>query len=137
MRRIVPAAAAAVVVLAILAIPASARIDHHFSVITKQISSHQSGDTLHFRDQLFATFNPDDQVGNDRVRCREGHANKFKCRATIHLNGEVGGEGFLFVNGNFGHGDKRLNVVGGTGDFAGAAGKVLAVGRGLTFDLVG
>jgi hypothetical protein len=89
-----------------------------------------------FREQLFATFNPDDQVGNDRVRCRQGGDHKFKCRAIVHLNGEVGGVGFLSVKGNIGRGDNRLNVVGGTDDFDGAAGKVIAHGHRLHFALV-
>lgn len=135
MRRIVPVAVAAVIALAVFAAPASARIDHHFTVITKQLSFQGDRHAFHFREQLFASFNPDDQVGNDRVRCRE-QANKYRCRALVHLNGEVGGEGFIEVNGNIGHGDRRLNVVGGTDDFAGAAGKVVTRGNLLHFDLV-
>jgi hypothetical protein len=53
----------------------------------------------------------------------------------INLNGRVGGVGSLFVNGNIGRRDSRLNVVGGTGDFAGVAGKVIARNQ-LHFDLV-
>jgi hypothetical protein len=135
MRKIVPTTLAAVAVLAVLAMPASARIDHHFSVITKQYASHRTPDGFKFREKLFATFNPSDQVGNDRVTCRKAK-DKFKCRAIVHLNGEVGGFGFLKVNGNIGHGDGRLNVVGGTDDFLGAAGKVIPRGHLLHFALV-
>ena len=140
MRRLVPVGVAAVAALVVLALPASASFDRHFSVISKETSSHQSGDssTFRFTDQLFATFNPDDQVGRDQGHCtrsRGGH--KFKCHALAHLNGEVGGFGFIYVNGNFGRGDRRLNVVGGTDDFDGVAGKlVLRRGNRLHFDLV-
>ena len=40
------------------------------------------------------------------------------------------------MKGNFGRGDHRLNVVGGSGDFDGAAGKVTIHGQFLHFDLV-
>ncbi|MFI5123462.1 MAG: hypothetical protein ACHQJ5_11260 [Vicinamibacteria bacterium] len=136
MRRYVPAAIVAILALAVLAPGASARIDHHFTVITNQVSHHQRGDVFAFREQLFQSDNPDNQVGNDRVRCREGGARKFKCRALVHFNGEVGGFGFLRVNGNIGRGDDRLNVLGGTGDFVGVAGKVIAHGNLLHFSLV-
>jgi hypothetical protein len=137
MRRLVPVAILAIVAAALIVTPAGARIDHHFTVFTKQIAQHRTADGFKFREQLFASFNPNDQVGNDRVRCRLKQSNhKFKCRAVIHLNGEEGGEGFLFVNGNVGGSDHRLNIVGGSGDFARAAGKVLTKGHHLHFDLV-
>ena len=133
MRRIGLAAIAAVAAIAVFAGPASARIDHHFSVETKEVSSSSSGDSFRIHEALFAP-GTNVQVGNDRVRCHQA-GRKFKCRAVINLNGKLGGEGSLFVNGNIGRGDARLNIVGGTGDFAGAAGKVIAANR-LHFDLV-
>jgi hypothetical protein len=135
MRRIVPVAVVAVLALVVFAIPASARIDHHFSVITNQFASHRTHDGFAFREQLFASFNPNDQVGNDRVRCRQ-EASKFRCRAIVHLNGEEGGFGFIKVNGNIGHGDHRLNIVGGTDDFDGVAGKVIVHGNHLHFHVI-
>ena len=137
MRRLVPVAVLAIVAAALIVAPAGARIDHHFSVFTKQYAQHRTSDGFKFREQLFASFNPNDQVGNDRVRCRIKQQNhKFKCRAIVHLNGEEAGEGFLFVNGNVAGPDHRLNVTGGTGDFSGAAGKVITKGHHLHFDLV-
>ena len=136
MRRFVPAGIVAILALAVLAPGASARIDPHFTVITKQVSHHQRGDVFAFREQLFQSSNPDNQVGNDRVRCREGGPRKFRCRALVHFNGEVGGFGFLRVNGNISRGDDRLNVLGGTDDFVGVAGKVIAHGNHLRFSLV-
>ena len=136
MRKFVPAALVAALALAVFAVPASARIDHHFSVIAHQYTQHQRGNVFSFREQLFQSDNPDNQVGNDRVRCREARDHKFRCRATINFNGEVGGLGSLRVNGNLGRGDDRLNVLGGTGDFVGVAGKILAHGHHLHFALV-
>jgi len=135
MRRFVPAAIVAALALAVFAMPASARIDHHFSVLTKQIAGHETEDGFKFREQLFQVDNPSNQVGNDRVQCHQ-RKDKLKCRAVIHLNGEVGGFGFLRVNGNVGRDDGRLNVLSGTDDFVGVAGKVLTHGRKLHFDLV-
>jgi hypothetical protein len=137
MRRVAPAAVLAIVAAALIVTPAGARIDHHFSVFTKQFAEHRTSDGFKFREQLFASFNPNDQVGNDHVRCRLNERNhKVKCRAIVHLNGEEGGEGFLIINGNVAGPDHRLNVVGGTDDFAGAAGKVITKGHHLHFDLV-
>jgi hypothetical protein len=137
MRRVAPAAVLAIVAAALIVTPAGARIDHHFSVFTKEFAQHRTSDGFKFREQLFASFNPNDQVGNDHVRCRLNERNhKVKCRAIVHLNGEEGGEGFLIINGNVAGPDHRLNVVGGTDDFAGAAGKVITKGHHLHFDLV-
>ncbi len=135
MRRIAPLAVLSLVVAGMMITSATARIDHHFTVFTKQIAFHGDRSAFHFREQLFASFNPNDQVGNDRIHCRQ-QREKYRCRGLIHLNGEVGGEGFLEVNGNFGKGDDRLNIVGGTEDFATVAGKVIVRNHGLHFDLV-
>ena len=43
----------------------------------------------------------------------------------IRLNGEVGGRGEIKVVGDVGSGDNRVNVVGGTQQFNGVAGKVI------------
>jgi hypothetical protein len=136
MRKYVPVAAASLLALAVSAAPASARIDHHFSVLSNQVAQHRHGDAFRFREQLFQVDNPANQVGNDRVQCRQGGDHKFKCVAAVHFNGEVGGFGFLFVKGNIGRGDDRLNITGGTDDFDGAAGKVKTHGNHLHFDLV-
>jgi hypothetical protein len=135
MRRIVPAAIVAAIALAVFALPASARVDHHFSVIEKNTVFHRTADGFSFHEQLFAGFNPNDQVGNARVRCRHT-SDKFRCRGVVHLNGEEGGFGFITINGNTGRGDQRLNVTGGTDDFDGVAGKVSIHGHYLHFDLV-
>ena len=138
MRRLAPAALIVALALVVLVAPASARIDHHFSVLTQRIpgTGHETSDGFKFRERLFQVDNPANQVGNDRAQCHE-RGDKLRCRAVIHLNGEVGGFGFLRVNGNVGRHDGRLNVLSGTDDFVGVAGKVLVHGRHkLHFDLI-
>ena len=136
MRRLAAVAMVAALALALFAVSASARSDHHFTVLSKRTSAHRTADGIRFTDQLFQASNPANQVGNDRVRCRVTAGHKFRCKAIANFNGEVGGSGSVRVNGNLGHGDQRLNVTGGTGSFAGAAGKVVVHGAFLHFSLV-
>jgi hypothetical protein len=140
MRRTLSVGFCAVVACVVPAIPASASIDHHFTVIERPKSHHNTEDTFRFTSYLVADFDHQDHVGRDRGLCRVQASGKARCRATIFLNGEVGGVGAIQVNGNVGEGDNRLNVVGGTGDFSGVAGKMVLggpKGTRLNFDLVG
>ena len=136
MRRVAVAFVAILATLACISVPASARTEQHFTVITKTFDERGTENTFNFREQLFAPTDRTNQIGNDRVRCRLGAGEKFKCRAIVKFNGEYAGFGALFVNGNIGPDDLRLNVVGGTGDFEGAAGKVIAIGNRLHFALI-
>jgi hypothetical protein len=137
MRRFIPLALVAALALSLLAVPAMARIDHHFSTRARNAEFNGTREAYRLRVQLFAGFNQDDQVGNLRLRCHQGGGVKDRCAGLIHLNGEQGGFGFITVRGNLGHGDMRLNVTGGTDDFDGVAGKVTGHGRFIHFDLVG
>jgi hypothetical protein len=125
MRKLIVATTLAALGVAALAIPASASFDHHFSVIEKA-SSHRTedGNGFRFRGKLFQVGNRDNRVGRDHGVCKFRH-NGARCRASAHLNGEVGGFGDIAVRGNLRTHDNRLNVVGGSGDFNGVAGKVL------------
>jgi hypothetical protein len=136
MRRSLFTAVVGAVALGLIALagPASARTEFDFSVINKQVAGHETENGFNFREQLFQIDNPSNQVGNDRVHCVRGNDHKARCRAIVHLNGEVGGAGFLRVEGNFGPGDDRLNITAGTGDFARAGGAVFADDHILTFD---
>jgi hypothetical protein len=118
--------------VAALATPASASFDHHFSVLSKSTSQSRNGNVSRFRDKLLDPRNRDNRVGSDRGRC------EFRQRAQKL---EIGGNGHIRIRGDLEPHDNRLNVVGGDGDFDGAAGKVLLhdvnrrVDR-LHFDLV-
>lgn len=136
MRRLVLVSVATLAAVACTALPASARTEQRFTVVTKTSSQTESGNTFRFREELYAPFDRTNQIGNDRGRCRFGGEDKIRCRAIVKFNGEYAGFGALFVNGNLGPGDNRLNVVGGTGDFEGAAGKVTTGSNHLHFALI-
>ena len=139
MRRLLITGVVTAATFAAVVVPASASFDSHFAVISETIQSHETDDGFRFRDHLFQIDNPSNRIGRDHGGCvvRENNR-KLKCKVLVHLNGEVGGFGDLRINGNFGRGDNRLNVTGGTGDFAGVAGKVLLSERTtvFTFSLV-
>ena len=144
MRKFVLAGVIATLGVAMFAIPASASFDRHFSVISKEVSSGPVGEhAFRFKEKLLQPHNRDNRVGRDNGICREApNRRNIRCRAVVHLNGEIGGFGDIRVRGDIGRGDNRLNVVGGTGDFNGVAGKLLLHGLGrkadkLHFDLVG
>lgn len=142
MRKFIVVGALAVLGPALLAVPASASFDHHFRVFEKAVSLHPHGQNgFRFRGTLFETRDAHNRVGQDRTDCKQGHRGKLKCHAIAHFNGGVGGFGDIAVSGNIGRHDRRLNVVGGSHNFNGVAGKVLihTVSRNITrlrFDLV-
>ena len=126
MRKFVLAGVIATLGVAMLAIPASASFDRHFSVIGKQVSGGPVGENaFRFKDKLLQPHNRDNRVGRLKGICREASQRAIRCHADVHLNGEIGGFGDIRVRGNIGRGDNRFNVVGGTGDFNGVAGKML------------
>lgn len=142
MRKLIVVAALATLGIALFAVPASASFDHHFSVLSKQKSFSRAGaHAFRFRDKLLDPDNRHDRVGHDRGKCRETRHHSLRCHAVVHLNGEIGGFGDIKVAGDLARHDNRVNVVGGTDDFDGVAGKMLlhSVSRRidkLHFDLV-
>jgi hypothetical protein len=126
MRKFILATALAALCTALLAVPASASFDHHFSVIAKTVSTERLGQhAFGFKDKLLQPGNRSNRVGRDKGKCREASHRKLRCHAVVHLNGEIGGFGDIRVAGNIGRGDNRVNVVGGTDDFNAVAGKML------------
>ena len=125
MRRLLITGVVTAATLAAVALPASASFDSHFAVISETVRSDRTDDGFRFKEHLFQIDNPSNRIGRDKGICAERAHRKFKCKVLVHLNGEVGGFGDLRINGNFGPGDDRLNVTGGTGDFAGVGGKVV------------
>ena len=138
MRRLLITGVVTAATFAAVVVPASASFDSHFAVIADTIQSHRTGDGFRFREHLFQIDNPSNRIGRDHGGCAVRPNRKFKCKVLVHLNGEAGGFGDLRINGNFGRGDNRLNVTGGTGDFAGVAGKMVLSERTtvFTFSLV-
>jgi hypothetical protein len=141
MRKFMLIGVLAVLGSALLASSAAA-FDHHFTVLSKTTSGHRSGNTFTFKDVLLNPNNRSDKVGRDHGRCKSKKSHRVvKCRAVAHLNGKIGGFGDIRVRGNFSRHDNRLNVVGGSGQFDGVAGKMKLHGTGnkrvdrLHFDL--
>lgn len=136
MRKFILAVVLAALGAALLATSASA-FDSHFTVVAKQKSGHRVGHNgFRFRQVLLERHNRSERVGRDRVTCRQKSHHRDRCRAVIYLNGEVGGRGKIKVVGDIGSGDNRLNVVGGTRQFDGVAGKVIVQRNKLHFHLV-
>ena len=132
MRKFILAVVLAALGAALLATSASA-FDSHFTVVAKQTSAHRVGHNgFRFRQVLLDPHNGSDRVGHDRVTCRQKSHHRQKCHALVHLNGEIGGRGDIRVVGDVGSGDNRLNVVGGTQQFNGVAGKLLVQGVNST-----
>ena len=133
MHKFILAVAVGVLGAALFATSASA-FDSHFTVVAKHnvVPKPKSGTVVQipfsFRQVLFDPHNRSDRVGRDRVKCSNKGHHRQKCHALVHLNGEIGGRGDIRVVGDVGSGDNRLNVVGGTQQFNGVAGKVLVQG---------
>ena len=120
MRKFTIAALLAMLGVAALAIPASASFDHHFTVLERHLQAQGS----RFRAKLFDPRDRHDRVGREWGKCRP-KGEKLKCRVRFHLNGKIGGSGDIRAGGGIGANDHRFEVFGGTGDFNGAAGKLL------------
>jgi hypothetical protein len=126
MRKLIGAATLAALALALLAIPASASFDHHFTVLEKDVFKPNPNETaFRFRGKLFDPRNRTDRVGRARGLCKLRPHNSLRCRGTLHLNGEIGGFGDIETRGDIRRNDLRLEVVGGSGDFEGVAGKLV------------
>jgi hypothetical protein len=127
MRKFMVAGILAALGVAMLAIPASASFDHHFRVFEKgTFKQLENGNGFRFRGKLFQVGNRDNRVGRDHGVTHFSHDHPAgRVRGTVHLNGEVGGFGDIKYRGNIRRHDTRLNVVGGSGDFNGVAGKIV------------
>ena len=124
MRKLMLVAVLAVLGAGLLAVPASASFDHHFRVLEKaSFNPTPSEKAFRFKGKLFDPRNRHDRVGRDHGLCKIRHHETLRCRATYHLNGKIGGLGDIKTKGNIRSADNRVNVVGGSGDFNGVAGK--------------
>ena len=116
-----------------VALPASAAasFDPEFSVLSRDVRSHETDNGFVGHTHIFNPANLNQKVGKGKVRCRFNEGDrKAHCRVLVHLDGTIGGFGDLVLRGNIGRGDTTLNVVDGTGDFSGAV-----TGRALVHDV--
>ncbi len=114
-RRIVPV---------MLAIPASASFDHHFTAVENKTRIFNSP-RAKFRAKAILVDRPtrNRRVGRVWYVCRFVLGGE-RCRYHFHFNGRVGGFGNLKANGKLTPHHRRLNVVGGTHDFNKVAGRI-------------
>jgi hypothetical protein len=133
-RRIVPggilALSLAVVLSAAAASTASAATEYHFQLFEKQSfqeSIDQPGKvSFRYKGKMFDPQDRDNRVGTDRGKCKIVRENAVaKCEGTLHLNGAIGGLGDIEYRGTWRDRTRvdTFNVVGGSGDFAGATGE--------------
>jgi hypothetical protein len=138
MRKFIPATAIAALGAAVVASPAFA-FDHHFTVVGKGTVKQVGPHLFQNKERLFDPNNRHDKVGRLYGPCRE-KPRRFKCHFVVHLNGEIGGFGDIKVKGDLDPGPDRLVVIGGSDDFNGVAGKMIAHGTKKVdkfhFDLV-
>ena len=123
MRKLLLVAAIAALGTMLIAIPASASFDSHFTVRGHAFKLTRVG---HHRLKFHVKLRKHGaRVGTGHGRCHAVNRRQARCHIHYHLNGKVGGEGVIKAVGRFGKGRERFNVTGGTGDFDGVAGKVI------------
>ncbi len=111
MRKLTALAATVVLVFAVMAATAAARTESRFSLIEVAKSQHRAGNKFITHGNLYTTGGS--FVGTDRV--------KFSRKGNIHAVAHFGG-GTLKAQGNANA--SRILVVGGSGRWNGAAGKI-------------
>jgi hypothetical protein len=118
MRRLILATTVAAIAALVLAIPAGAVTKAHFSVAAINHSSRHTHNGFAFTERLRRHHR---SVGHDKVTCRTIHrSHKASCKAVFFF-----AAGKIKAKGNFGRGDNRVQVTGGTRAFDGVAGKIL------------
>ena len=140
MRKLIVVGVLAAVAIAVLAVPAFASFDRHFSVISKEVSERRIQNGFAFKDKLLDPRNRQDRSAATVASAGSGEARKIRChgRSPQWQDRRLRD---IRLSGDLGPGDRRVNVVGGTADFNGVAGKMLirSLGRNtdkLHFDLV-
>ena len=138
MRKLIVVGVLAAVVIAVLAVPAFASFDRHFSVISKGVSFHRTQNGFAFKDKLLDPQNRQERVGRDRGKRKVKQGpRRFRCHAVVHLNGKIGGFGEIRLIGDLERNEpNRFNVIGGTADLNGVASKALIRSAGRNVDRV-
>src|ERR1044072_8998288 len=111
-RTLLVSVTSAVALAASIASPALASFDPHFKVISKGIHGHEVGhDKFQFYERLIDPKNPKNKVGYDHGFCKPDGPVAAFCKATYHLDGEIGGHGDITVKGKIFSGSPTLDVV--------------------------
>jgi hypothetical protein len=113
MRRVILVGVIAAVAVAALAATAGARTESRFTLIETAKSQHRAGNHTITHGVLALATDPDDIIGTDRV--------KFNRKGNIHARAHFGG-GTIKAQGNVNA--SRILIVGGSGRWNGAAGKI-------------
>jgi hypothetical protein len=121
--------ASSVAVLAVsLAAPALASFDPHFKVLTKAVNGHElRNGGFKFYEKVMDPKRPQNKVGYDHGVCKPDGPVATFCKATFHLDGEIGGHGDIKVAGKLFQGQPTLEVLGGTDAFEGVEGTMTLV----------
>jgi hypothetical protein len=120
MRRIFLAVALAAIVMAAVAATASAQRVTTIRVVATQTSQHRSGHSFIARGRLAEPGNLSDVVGRYQAKFTPRPHHRVRIRGVASFFGQ----GTLKVKGIEGPRDNRILVIGGTGHFNGAAGKL-------------
>jgi len=118
MRKSFVAAALAALVIGVLAAPAGAQTVSKFSVITLTKSSHPSGGSIIVRSRLVEPGERNEVLGHGLAKFTP-RGQRVRARIIFYF-----ADGSLKAKGVFGPGDNKLAVVGGSGRWNGASGKV-------------
>ena len=124
MRKLILTGTAAVAACGVLAASAGAAQTAHFSVAAIQTSGHPThkGGFV-FTERLRRHHRV---IGHDRVECRKAaRRGLIRCKAVFFFP-----HGKIKAQGNYGRGNNKLAVVGGTRVFDGVSGKLLVHGGG-------
>src|SRR4051812_48042492 len=125
MRKPLLVLSSAAVLTASLVVPASASFDPHFKVITKAKHGHElRNGRFFFYEKVIDPHRPQNKIGYDHGVCKPAGPVATFCKATFHLDGEVGGHGDIRVAGKVFQSQPTLEVTGGTGAFEGVTGEV-------------
>src|SRR4051794_30219106 len=111
MRKLMVSAVFLVALSASLAAPALASFDPNFKVVTKAIHQHElsNGGTA-FYEKLIDPHRTQNKVGYDHGFCKPAGPVAAFCKATFHLDGEIGGHGDITVAGKVFQGSTGLKV---------------------------
>jgi hypothetical protein len=119
MRKLISTAVLAGLVLGLVAATAAAQTATTFSVVTLTKSSHPSGHNIIVRSKLVEPCERSEVIGHGLARFTPLARNRVRARIVFSF-----ANGSLKVKGVFGPTDNQLSIVGGTGHWSGASGKV-------------